>query len=97
MENRVDDAAILIRHKFEKDGKGKSTDKQPAVGLMNRRIDERVSLNRKKGRLDTAQKLAAESRRLFLVPEVGARDVCRGFGEKDGCLGHLGWRMDCLT
>jgi hypothetical protein len=34
---------------------------------------------------------------LFLVPEVGARDVCRGFGEKDGCLGHLGWRMDCLT
>ncbi len=97
MEDRVDDAEILIRNKLEEYGKGKSSDKCPAVGLMNRGTTERGSSNRKKGRFDTTQELHAKAQRLFFVPVVGVRDVRLGLWEKDGRFSHFDWRMDRLT
>jgi hypothetical protein len=65
MEDRVDDATIVILLEFEKDGERESANKSPAIGLVNAGIEERGPLNRKKNCLDTAQKLQAESLRLI--------------------------------
>jgi hypothetical protein len=47
MEDRIYDTAIPTRHKLEENGEGKTTDKCPAIGLMNRWIAEWGSLNGK--------------------------------------------------
>jgi hypothetical protein len=97
MEDRVDDATIVILLEFEKDGERESADKSPAIGLVNAGIKDRSPLNRKKSHLDTSQELHAESLGLVFVPKVGVSNIRLGLWEKEGWLSHFRMRIDCLT
>lgn len=55
MEDRIDNAAILVRRKLEEDGEWESSDQCPLVGLLNDRITKRGALNRQQRGLDTAE------------------------------------------
>ena len=97
MEDRVDDATIVILLEFEEDSERESADKSPAIGLVNAGIEEWSPLNRKKSCLDTAQKLHAETLGLIFVPKVGVSNIRLGLWEKEGWLSHFRIRIDCLT